>query len=337
MSDSTPSTVSGISVVVPVLNEANSIRTLIEGLMNQTLRPTEIVITDGGSTDGTTSIVEQLMAAGAPAKLLREKRALPGRGRNVGVSNSQCDWIAFIDGGIIPEPIWLEKLAVTAEQEAADIVFGSYQPVIDTFFKECAAIAYVAPPQETNGVLGRFGVIVSTLINRKVFKEVGGFPEDLRSAEDLVFMRKMEAAGFHVAYAPDAIVHWNLQPNLWRTFRRFTTYARSNIRAGLWREWQLAIFVRYAFLLLFAVPAVFAGWWWLVVPAGLWLGMMMARACKSILRNRRIYPANPARNMARLVVLIQILTVIDLSVAIGSIAWLVWDARRDYARSKQIQ
>ena len=329
MRDSTPSKVSGISVVVPVLNEASSIRTLIEGLMNQTLLPTEIVVTDGGSTDGTTNIVEQLIAAGAPAKLLREKRALPGRGRNVGVSNSRCDWIAFIDGGITPEPNWLEKLAVTAEQEMADVVFGSYEPVTDTFFKECAAIGYVAPPQEIDGMLGRFRVIVSTLINRKVFKEVGGFPEDLRSGEDLLFMRKMEAAGFRVAYAPDAVVHWNLQPDLWSTFKRFTTYARSNIRAGLWREWQLAIFVRYAFLLLFAVPAVFAGWWWLMVPAGLWLGMMTARAGKSIWRNRRSYHANPVRNTARLVMVMAILTVIDLSVAIGSIAWLVRDARRD--------
>ncbi|MFY9621675.1 MAG: glycosyltransferase [Pyrinomonadaceae bacterium] len=329
MQDSTPSRVSGISVVVPVLNEASSVRTLIEGLMNQTLLPTEIVITDGGSTDGTTDIVEQLIAAGAPAKLLREKRALPGKGRNVGVGNSRCDWIAFIDGGIRPEPNWLEKLAIKAEQEMADLVFGSYEPVTDTFFKECASIAYVPAPQEIDGMLGRFGSIASTLIDRRVFKEVGGFPEDLRSAEDLLFMRKVEAAGFRVAYAPDAIVHWNLQPNLWRTFRRFTTYARHNIRAGLWREWQLAIFKRYAFLLLFAAPAVFAGWWWLVVPAGLWLGMMMARAAKSILRNRTTYPANPARNMARLVVIMAILTVIDLSVAIGSTAWLVRDAWSD--------
>ena len=58
--------------------------------------------------------------------------------------------------------------------------------------------------------------------------------------------------------------------------------------------------------------------------------MMIARAVKSILRNRTTYPANLARNMARLVMLMPILTVIDLSVAIGSIAWLVRDARRDW-------
>ena len=125
-------------------------------------------------------------------------------------------------------------------------------------------------------------------------------------------------------------MHWNLQPNLWRTFRRFTTYARHNIRAGLWREWQLAIFVRYAFLLLFAVPAIFAGWWWLVVS-----GRFMARDDDG--PGREIYPAQPhdlsgepGAQHGAIRGAMPILTVIDLSVAIGSIAWLVRDAGRDW-------
>ena len=107
MSESKSSKVSDISVVVPVRNEAVSIRQLIEGLMNQTLPPAEIKITDGGSTDDTPNIIEQLITAGAPVKLLREKHALPGRGLNLGVSNSRCHLIAFIDGGIKPEETFM--------------------------------------------------------------------------------------------------------------------------------------------------------------------------------------------------------------------------------------
>ena len=42
-----------ISVVVPVRDEEDSIRVLLEGLLGQTLPPNEIVITDGGSMDQT--------------------------------------------------------------------------------------------------------------------------------------------------------------------------------------------------------------------------------------------------------------------------------------------
>ena len=328
MNDGKPASTPKISVIVPVRNEATSISTLIEGLLNQTLPPGEIVITDGGSTDNTPDIIEQFVSNGAPVRLVREGFSLPGRARNIGAANASEEWLAFTDAGTRPESDWLERLAAAAVFDSRiDVIYGSFEPKVDSFFEECAAIAYV-PARDKEGA--RPWSIVSALMRRKVWESVGGFPEDLRSAEDLLFIRKVEAAGFHIASAPDAIVHWNLQPNLWRTFKRFTTYARHNIRAGLWREWQLAIFKRYAFLLLLAAPAIFAGWWWLVVPAGLWFGMMMARAVKSILRNRTTYPANPARNLARLVVLMPILTVIDLAVAVGSIAWLVRDARRDW-------
>ena len=325
MNHRTSAHVPKISVVVPVRNEAGSIRTLIEGLLRQTLPPDEIVITDGGSTDNTADIIEEFVQSGAPINLVRESFSLPGRSRNVGAANARNEWIAFTDAGTRPEPHWIERLFAAADHSDTDVVYGSFEPVIDTFFKECAAIAYV-PPRGESGA--RPHSIISALMRRSVWQSAGGFPEDLRSAEDLLFMRKIEAAGFRLAHAPDAIVHWELQPNLWRTFRRFTAYARNNIRAGLWREWQLAIFMRYALLVVFAVPAVFNGWWWLIVPASLWLGMMLGRGAKSILRNRATYPANPVRNLARLVMLMPILTVIDLSVAVGSITWLVRDAGR---------
>ena len=71
-----------VSVVIPALNEADSIRGLLENLLNQTVKPDEIVITDGGSTDDTAQIVEEFIASGAPVKLVRVSRSMPGRARN---------------------------------------------------------------------------------------------------------------------------------------------------------------------------------------------------------------------------------------------------------------
>jgi glycosyltransferase involved in cell wall biosynthesis len=328
MSDRTPAKVSEISVVVPVRNEAASIQQLIEDLMSQTRLPAEIVITDGGSTDETPDIVERLIAAGAPAKLLREPHALPGRGRNVGVSNSRGDWIAFIDGGIRPEPDWLEKLAEAAARNAADVVFGSYQPVTDTFFAECAAIAYVAAPQEIDGRLGRFQFIASTLIHRKVFETVGGFPEDLRSAEDLLWMRRVIASDFAVACAPEAIVHWRLQPNLGSTFKRFATYARNNIRAGLFGEWQGRIFVYYALIAAAAAGFFIFGPGTLAGPPLLWFLMLSVRALKALYVNRQAFPASVVRNSFRFLLVVPILAVLDAATFVGSLDWLLRDKLR---------
>jgi glycosyltransferase involved in cell wall biosynthesis len=315
-----------ISVVVPVKNEADSIGLLLDLLLAQTLRPDEIVIADGGSTDRTREIIEGFIAGGAPVKLVTEQLSMPGRARNQGVRNARNHWIAFTDGGIRPERDWLEQLAAGADQapEAAAI-YGTYEPVINSFFDECAAIAYVPPAEETGSGRARPYSIVSALMRREAWERVGGFPEDLRSAEDLLFMRNVERAGFRTVRAPAAIVHWTIQPNLWRTFRRFVAYSKNNMRAGLWREWQATIFVRYAMLLASALPAIFFGWWWLMVPAGLWLAMIIARAAKSINRNRTSYPAGFGRNLARTIVLVPIIAAIDAASFLGTLDWLVRD------------
>ncbi len=315
-----------ISVVIPVRDEEDSIRALLYGLLRQTLPPTEIVIADNGSIDATTDIVEEIIHSSAPITLIREKAGLPGRGRNVAVAHARCDWIAFIDAGNKPAPDWLEALARKAsENSAVDVVYGTYEPVVDSFFKECAAIAYVPPPFEGDGGLVRPCSIVSALMRRKVWETAGGFPEHLRSAEDLLFMREVERAKFNIVRTSGAIVYWSIQPNLWRTFERFVEYARNNIRAGLFAEWQAPIFLRYALIAAAMVPAFFLSSRWLFVPPVLWLLFMILRATKALRRNRKNYPASHARNLARLCLLIPIIVTLDAAAFIGSIKWLLGD------------
>lgn len=315
-----------ISVVIPVRDEEDSIRALLDGLLRQTLPPAEIVITDNGSIDATADIVEEIIHTGAPIKLIREKEGLPGRGRNVAVAHARCDWIAFIDAGNRPAPNWLEALSSKASENSdTDVVYGTYEPVIDTFFKECAAIAYVPPPSESDGGFVRPRSIVSALMRRKVWEKVGGFPEDLRSAEDLLFMRKVERAKFKIARTSAAIVYWDIQPSLWRTFKRFVTYSRNNIRAGLFWEWQGTIFIYYALIAASAFQVPFVGLRGLFGPPILWLMFMILRAIRALRRNRLNYPASYARNFARLCLLVPIIATVDAAAFIGALNWLLRD------------
>jgi len=315
-----------ISVVIPVRNEERSIGPLLEALLSQSLPPDEIVITDGGSTDATTAIIQDFINRGAPVRLIRTTHALPGRGRNLAAASTTNEWIAFTDAGIKPAPQWLEALAARAGKDSsADVVYGSYEPVVDTLFKECAAISYVSPPAEIEGSLMRSQFIASALMRRVVWERVGGFPEHLRSAEDLLFMQRVAAEHFQIAYAPGAVVQWELQPNFWRTFKRFTIYSRNNIRAGLWRQWQGPILSRYLVLVLLILPSIVLGRWWLAVPFGLWILLLLARALVAIRRNRRAYPAGFFRSALRLVIMLPLIAVLDLGLILGSLKWVLTD------------
>jgi glycosyltransferase involved in cell wall biosynthesis len=315
-----------ISVVIPVRNEAQSICTLLDSLLTQTLSPAEIVITDGGSTDMTPAIISEYIKRGAPIRLIYEGAALPGRGRNLAAAQAANEWIAFIDAGVRPDPTWLEMLARGTElQSDVDVVYGSYEPVTDTLFKRCSVMAYVPPPVEIEGRLARSGSVVSLLMKRSVWQSVGGFPEDLRSAEDLLFMNKVKQANFRIVNAPDALVHWQVQATPWLTFKRFVTYARNNIRAGLWRQWQAAIFRRYGLLLISALPVFWFGIRWFLITLLLWIAMLAARAAVAILRNRACYPGGIFENAIRLLVLAPLIAMLDAATIIGTLQWAVKD------------
>jgi glycosyltransferase involved in cell wall biosynthesis len=323
-----------ISVIVPARDEEKSIDTLLEGLLNQSLAPQEIVVTDGGSADSTPHIINRYIEQGAPIHLIQSGPALPGRARNLAASRAACDWLAFVDAGNTPERDWLRSLAQCAMNDPdSDAVFGSYQPVVDSLFKECAALAYIPPATRLNGGLIRGPSMVSALVRRDVWNEVGGFPEHLRSAEDLLFIRKIENAGFRIVHTPKAVVHWTIEGSLRETFRRFLVYSRNNIRAGLWNEWQAAIFSRYALIITLILPAFAIGWSWLIVPLTALLSMLIARGVVSIWRNRFCYPARLTRNIRRLFVLIPLIATLDAAAMFGSIQWLLGDKRHTAANT----
>ena len=316
-----------ITVVVPILNEERSIGSLLDGLRRQTRPADEIILVDGGSTDETVRLVLDAVQHDPTLQLLQEPQAWPGRGRNIGARAARHEWLAFIDAGVSPAPGWLQKLAdaVTAAP-TAEVVYGRWEPVTDTLFKECAAIAYgKVPSEEVDEVFRQSRAVFSSLMRREVWQSVGGFPEDLRSAEDLLFIQKIDEAGVEIAYAPAAVVRWTVQPDLWRTFRRFLTYSRHNMRAGLWRQWQASVLMRYALILVATAIAFGLTRWWWVVPIALWLGMLGTLSLVALYRNRQRYAAGPTRHLLRFFVLVPLLATIDAATIVGVITWSILD------------
>ncbi|MCA1565457.1 MAG: glycosyltransferase [Acidobacteria bacterium] len=317
-----PASLDRISVIVPVKNEEASIAQLLRGVLGQTHRPAEIVITDGGSDDRTKEIIREHQAScPIPIVLIETDHALPGRGRNLAIARATHEWIASIDGGIHPRPDWLEHLVATARREPrAEIIYGAAEPLTDTYFTECAAISYVP-----GGRLTQF--IASCLLRRSAWAAAGGFREDLRSGEDLLFFRSLKAAGVKAANCDDALVVWELRPTLARTFRRFSLYSRHNMRAGLGREWQFNVTRLYLIILVLLVGGFFVRPLLLLPPA-----ILLLRAGKRIWGYYRVRA--PERlwpellNPRRALTVAWISVVIDTATLYGLWQWLLHDRAR---------
>ena len=306
--------VHSVSVVIPVRNEALSLPALFESLAHQTFAPSEIVLVDGGSTDGTADRVRAMAEAEPRIRLIEAGPATPGRGRNVGITAVRHEWVALTDAGAWVEPTWLEELVTAARREPhVSVVYGNYEPVTDTFFTRCAALAYVAPKNAAARGSLRGPSTISMLLTREVWELVGGFP-DLRAGEDLIFMERVADLGVHIAWAPAATVWWQLQPSLVSTFRRFITYSRHNVRAGLQRRWHYRLARQYVIATVFVVLAGVYDWRWLLaLPAGLAL-----RTAKSVWHRRGLNGLGwRAVNPAQFFGVLGILLAVDAATFIG--------------------
>ena len=306
---------SGISLVVPVRDEVSSLAALMDSIRRQTRPPDEVVLVDGGSTDGTVELAVSLTAGDPRFRIVRAGPATPGRGRNVGIEAARHDWIALTDAGITLELDWLQRLAeLLGRSPETDVVYGNYEAVSGSFFERCAALAYVAPKQHRDGRSMRGPSIASCLIRRSAWEAVGGFP-DLRAAEDLIFMERVESAGFRIAWAPAATVHWRLQPTLGRTFRKFVLYSRHNVWAGHQRDWHYGIARIYLVSALFLLPALLQSIWWLAGPAF----VAAARVARSIWRRGETHRFAALCDLRRFATVGLILLTIDLATFVG---WL---------------
>lgn len=220
-----------VAVVVPILNEAGSLPQLLAALQAQTYRPKELIFSDAGSTDGSPALIErwwrQEQWPGATCQVLSIPGAMPGAGRNAGVRVAQSEWIAFLDAGIDPEPAWLERLCEYAREHQAPAVFGMCRFSADAYFER----AVCALSQGQGSV---HSVVPASLFHRKVFEEVGFFPEHLRAAEDLSWSNRVVGRYGQRIVCTDAIVFYTHFPSsLGQAMRKWKLAEYQSVLAGV--------------------------------------------------------------------------------------------------------
>ena len=308
-----------ISLVIPVRDEAGTIPELVDDINQQTRQPDEVVFVDGGSSDGTIELLRNACGRNPTFHLIEARRALPGQGRNIGVAQANHDWIAFTDAGNRLDADWLEELtAVSEANPEADLVCGNFDPVTDTFFTDCAAVAYIDQKVQRENGPCRGPSIASALVRRDVWHAVGGFP-DLRAAEDLIFFEELERKGHIFRWAPKATIHFRLRPGLWSTFRRFRLYSSVNVWAGRQNKWHYGVARLYLLALPFVVLGIWKSSWWLVIPAA----GLCARVAKRIWSRRDGRPISWVLNPLRFAYVLIITLTLDAATFMGWILALV--------------
>ncbi|WEL20076.1 glycosyltransferase [Candidatus Nanohalococcus occultus] len=221
-----------ISLICTVYNEGESIRDLLDSLLDQTRLPDEAVFVDGGSIDNTQEIIEEYAEENEWIKLYVDEGCNIAEGRNTAVRKAENDYIVGTDGGCILDENWLESMAAEFE-DGYEFVVGMWKPRSEKMFERVQGriIASKMSPEEVKKG-NRSASSRSVGFTRKVWIEVGGYPEELYTGEDSKFNAEILAKGYEQGVAENAWVEWKMRPT-WRSlWEQFKTYGEGDAKGG---------------------------------------------------------------------------------------------------------
>jgi glycosyltransferase involved in cell wall biosynthesis len=233
-----------VSLVATVKDAGPHVGDFLDSLRAQTRHPDEVIIVDGGSTDGT---LETLRRA-SDLTLLEEPGANIARGRNIAVGAASHEVIAVSDADCVLAPDWLERLLAPLDR-GAEVSMGFYLPLVGSFFEACAAAISIPEPEELDEAT-YMPSARSVAFRREAFDAAGGYPEWLDLGEDMYLNHRWRDAGVRMELAADALVHRRPRPGLVEYWRQFAGYARADAEAGMYPRRHAARFAVYGGLAL---------------------------------------------------------------------------------------
>jgi glycosyltransferase involved in cell wall biosynthesis len=232
-----------LSVVVTVLNEGAALGKLVDDLLPQLSAGDELLIVDGGSTDGS---IESL-----PEHPALWVEVVPGAGisagRNHGIRLAHNEVIVCTDAGCTPAPGFIDAFRrAFAGDDPPALVSGLYTAHARNAMEQAQALACYPQPSEVRrptvfsraytkafgtGFDPRFAVGRCVAFTREAWKAAGGFPEHLATGEDVSFGLAVARHGRCEA-ATDAVTDWVQRDGVAATWRMYRNYGRASTDGG---------------------------------------------------------------------------------------------------------
>ena len=216
------------SVVIPTYNRKEKLYRCIQSVLNGTFKDLEIIVVDDGSTDGSKDLVESNFPG---IRYVMQNNKGVSAARNRGLSLARGEFIALLDSDDTwhPDRLAFYSKAMAELPAEVGVVFNDMDQLVDgsptcqsiqaRYFEKSADKDFRKMCGEKRIRFDekylslKYGWIFPSLIQgnviqpscaimrRTVYEEVGGFREDLRTANDTEFFLRVSER-FQVGYIP---------------------------------------------------------------------------------------------------------------------------------------
>jgi len=206
----------GVSVVIPLYNHEPYIEDAIRSVMNQSLRPLEVIVIDDGSTDHSAERMGEVKAA-YPEIIFWSH---PNQGAhytiNAGILRSRGDMVAILNSDDLYHADRLERCtevllrdpSVSGVTTGLAFIDGRGAEIQDDWYPTSIAFYRQIGDLSLALVNGNFFMTTSNLfIRRSVFDEIGLF-SPLRYAHDLDFFLRMILFDKRIHFLDEPLLHY---------------------------------------------------------------------------------------------------------------------------------
>jgi len=242
MSSSRPVDLSKVAVIIPTWNGERFFERFPGPLMQQGIRPDQVLVVDSESSDST---VTRAQSFGFRVHEIPRRQFNHGGTR--ALASTLVPWAEILvyttPDAVMATPEALATLVRAFDDPVIGAVYGRQLPHLDadSFARHACAFNYsdrsLVRDRETRKTLGFKAIFLSDAFaayRRAALESVGNFPASVISHEDTYVAAKMMLSGWKTAYVAEATVHHSHNQTLPDLFRRYFDIGVFHEREGRW-------------------------------------------------------------------------------------------------------
>jgi len=227
-----------VTIAMPCLNEEQFIEGCLASVRQQTYPPDrlEILVADGGSSDGTRAILARLSQEDARLRVIDNPDRIQAAGLNRILQEARGDVVVRMDVHCEYASDYIEKCVSVLERTGADNVGGAPRSRGETPFQRAVCAALRSPlgaggaPQWNPDNEGFVHSVPFGTLRRDYLRSLGGFDPRAATNEDAELNQRVIARGGRVYLSPEIVFSYYPRASVSGLARQYFRYGYGRAR-----------------------------------------------------------------------------------------------------------
>lgn len=179
-----------ISIIIPIYNAEKYLMRCVSSVLSQSYSNIEVILVNDGSTDGSLSVCESLVANDDRIKIISQKNGGVSKARNAGIALANGGYIMFVDSDDYMLPNMCEVMLDTLKSKQTDCVICGVKETGNGLWSPEINMDYKSMEDFKNDFIKQLSTELLSPCWNKIFKKeliTNLFNENISFGEDLIF------------------------------------------------------------------------------------------------------------------------------------------------------